>query len=147
MVVDLCCRFFEGSPTSFHASVAAGTRHPYIRHQVIMPQAEDGSKLSTEEYQILMKEFGIVFEGRIIPEQWGEYTELFQEIRRIGEIRPEEFIKKFTVGDDYIVEKQVMASKLTEEAHTCLEHMDSEYGWRKEVEFNAFECFDSEVVW
>lgn len=108
---------------------------------------EEGSKLSTVEYLRLMADFGIHFEGRILPEQWGDYTETFQEIRRIGKIGPSEFIANFPPDDEYIIELQVKASKLTKEAWKCLESMDSELGWRKEVEFFAFDYFDSEVVW
>ena len=112
-----------------------------------MNQPEENSKPTTQEYLELMKDLGIAFEGRILPEKWGEYTAMFEEIRRIGGLRPKEFIEMFHPDDEYLVDKRVKASRLMKEAWHCLENMDSEYGWRKEVEFRAFECFDSEVIW
>lgn len=111
-------------------------------HQTNMNQT-----VTTEEYIDLMKQYGIEFEGRILPEKWGDYTLMFKEIRRIGELRPEEFSEMFHRDDEYFVDKMVKASKLVKGAWKCLQNMDSEYGWRKEVEFLAFECFDSEVIW
>lgn len=112
-----------------------------------MNPPEDSSKVTTEDYIGFMKEYGIEFEGRILPEKWGEYTAMFEDIRRIGELRPKEFIKSFHPDDKYLDEKRIKASELVNEAWNCLKNMDSEYGWRKEVEFRAFERFDSEVVW
>ena len=112
-----------------------------------MNQPEENSKLTTENYIELMKNHGILFEGRIQPENWGEYTEIFEEIRRIGELRLKGFAEMYHPKDEYAVDKRYKAVKLSEEAWNCLENRDSEYGWRKEVEFRAFECFDSEVIW
>ena len=108
---------------------------------------EESSKADTNDYLDLMKEYGIEFEGRIVPEKWGEYTAMFEEIRHIGELRPKEFSEMFNPDDKYFVEKRIMASELMKEAWNCLESMDTEYGWRKEVEFRAFKCFESEVIW
>ncbi|OBT95141.1 hypothetical protein VE01_07405 [Pseudogymnoascus verrucosus] len=111
-----------------------------------MNPPEDSSKVTTEDYIGFMKEYGIEFEGRILPEKWGEYTAMFEDIRRIGELGPKEFIEMFHPDDKYLDEKRIKASELVNEAWNCLKNMDSEYGWRKEVEFTAFERFDSEVV-
>lgn len=112
-----------------------------------MNQPEENSRSTTEDYLELMNEYGIEFEGRILPSKWGEYSEMFEEIRRIGDLRPKEFIEMFPSDDKYLLDKRIMASKLVEESWNCLKAMESEYGWRKDVEFRAFECFDSEVVW
>lgn len=112
-----------------------------------MDQAEDNSKVPIHDYLNFMKEYGIEFEGRILPEKWGEYTTMFEDIRHIGKLRPEEFIGMFHADDKYIYDKRVKAAKLVDEAWNCLKSMDSEYGWRKEVEFRAFSPFDSEIIW
>lgn len=112
-----------------------------------MNQPDESSKLTTEDYLELMKEYGIEFEGRILPEKWGAYTAIFEEIRHIGDLRPKEFTEMFHPDDKYSIDKRVMAAELVKEAWNCLETMDSEYGWRKEVEFRAFKCFDTEVIW
>lgn len=109
-----------------------------------MNQPEENSKLTTNDYLELMKAHGIEFEGRIVPGKWRGYTTMFEEIRHIGKLRPEEM---FHSDDEYLVEKRIKASDLVKEAWNCLETMDSEYGWRKEVEFRAFNRFDSEVIW
>jgi hypothetical protein len=108
---------------------------------------EENSKINTDDYVDLMKEYGIKFEGRIMPEKWGEYSAMFEEIRRIGDLRPKEFNEMFLPDDKYFIDKTISASELVNGAWHCLEAMDSEYGWRKEVEFRAFKCFDSAVIW
>jgi hypothetical protein len=85
-----------------------------------MNQPEDNSKVTIENYQDLMKEYGIEFEGRILPEKWGEYTTMFEDIRHIGKLRPEEFIGMFHADDEYIVDKRVKAADLVKEAWNCL---------------------------
>ncbi|EXJ73840.1 uncharacterized protein A1O5_03602 [Cladophialophora psammophila CBS 110553] len=111
-----------------------------------MDQPEENSKLTTEEFIELMKDHGISFEGRIQPEKWGEYTAIFEEIRRIGKMGSKEFTDMFHPQDKYAVDKAYKAVELSEKAWNCLESRDSEQGWRKEVEYRAFECFDSEVI-
>ena len=119
-----------------------------FEHQATMDQPSENSKLSKKVYLRLMKKYGIEFEGRIAPEKWGnEYTALFHEIRRIGDLRPKEFIEMFHPDDPYLLNTRVKASKLVEGAWNCLRSMDSEQGWRKSVEFPALESFDSAVVW
>jgi hypothetical protein len=110
-------------------------------------QMEENSKIDKNDYIDLMKDYGIEFEGRILPEKWGEYTAIFQEIRRIGGLQPKEFSEMFQPNDTYLVEKSIKASELVREAWNCLEASDTEYGWRKEVEFRAFSCFESALIW
>ncbi|KIW89574.1 uncharacterized protein Z519_09730 [Cladophialophora bantiana CBS 173.52] len=70
-----------------------------------MNQPEENPKLSTEEYIELMKDHGISFEGRIQPEKWGEYTAIFEEIRRIGKMGFKEFTDMFHPEDKFAVDK------------------------------------------
>jgi hypothetical protein len=102
---------------------------------------------STDDHLDLIREYGIEFEGRILPETWGLNTAMFEEIRRIGGLRLQEFRAMFQEGDEYLDDKTVQASELMQEAWYCLENMSSEYAWRKDVEFKAFKCFDSELIW
>lgn len=95
----------------------------------------------------LMKEYGIEFEGRILPQKWGEHTGLFEEIRRIGGLKPDEFGAMFKPDDKYFIDKSILTSELISEAWLCFQSMNTEQGWRKEVEGRAFKCFDSEVIW
>lgn len=110
-------------------------------------EPEADSNLATREYIQLMKDHEIQFEGRIVEEQWDKYSDLFQEIRDIGEIRPGPFFAKYASDDEYIVDKHAKMLEMMNSAWRCLEAMDSEMGWREQVENKAFECFDSEVIW
>lgn len=94
-----------------------------------------------------MRDHKISFEGRVAPEQWGDYGSLFQEIRRIGDIKPDDFYAQYDQDDPVILDLQEQASKLTRGAWYCLNDHDTELGWRKEVEFPAFECFEREIIW
>jgi hypothetical protein len=103
--------------------------------------------LSTDDYLDLMNEYGIEFEGRILPEKWRHHAAMFEEIRRIGGLRPNEFSAMFHAGDEYLDDKTVNASELMREAWNCLENGGSEYAWRKDVEFKAFKRFETALIW
>lgn len=109
------------------------------------------SQLSKEDYLRLSRKYNIRFEGRIIPEKWGEYAPLFNKIRSIGSITTAEFVQMHDEApakdDPYFEEKKIMVSKLVEGAWSCLKNMDSEIGWREMVEYKALERFSSAVVW
>jgi len=95
-----------------------------------------------------MEDVAYSVEGRTLPELWQEkYSTAFNSIREIGRIAQEEFIKQFNQDDPYVVAKRIQANRLVKEAWNCIKTLDSEYGWRKEVEFRAFETFDLEAVW
>ncbi|KIW19326.1 hypothetical protein PV08_03620 [Exophiala spinifera] len=107
---------------------------------------EEDTKLTPEEYLQLMDSVGYNIEGRTQPGLWGAYSSLFQDIRQIGRSNQEYFVKQFEQDDPYIVAKRIQANRLIEEAWSCFTKRDSEAGWRKEVEYRAFESFDSESV-
>lgn len=118
-------------------------------HEGNMADSRSGadSASATLEHLQAMRDHEIHFEGRIIEGQWGEYSDLFQEVRSIGEIRPAPFFAKYASDDEYIVNKHTMMLEVMNNASRCLENLDSEMGWREKVENKVFECFDSEVVW
>ncbi|EXJ88659.1 hypothetical protein A1O1_05590 [Capronia coronata CBS 617.96] len=96
-----------------------------------MDQPEESSRFTTENYIDLMTSHGISFEGRIRPDKWGDYAAVFDEIRRIGQLRPEEFADKFLLEDEYAVDKAYNAARMSEEAWGCLENGDSDRICRK----------------
>ena len=104
-------------------------------------------KLSVAHYIQAMEDHEVYFEGRMLPEEWGEYAGIFREIRRIGNIKPAEFVAQYDQNDPFVLELQENASRLTRGAWYCLNDSDTEYGWRKEVEFPAFESFEREITW
>lgn len=112
-----------------------------------MAKTERRRKLTTAEYMQAMDDHEISYEGRTDPEQWSDYADLFQEIRRIGDIKPDRFYAQYDQDDPVIVHLQETASKLEKRAWFCLNDLDTEDGWRKEVEFLVFECFEQEIIW
>ncbi|KIW40797.1 uncharacterized protein PV06_07970 [Exophiala oligosperma] len=107
---------------------------------------DNTTKLTTEEYLELMESVGYNVEGRTVPHLWGAYSSIFNDVREIGRTNKENFIRKFEPHDPYVVAKRIQANGLVEKAWSCFKRRDNEFGWRKEVEFRAFECFDSEVA-
>lgn len=84
-----------------------------------MNPTEDKSKKSKDEYtDFMIQKYGIEFEGRIMPGNWGEYTSLFEAIRRIGDLRRKEFSEMFPPNDAYFVEKTIKAAELVKDHGT-----------------------------
>ena len=115
-----------------------------------MSTTAKGRKLTIEEYIEAVGNHEIYFEGRMTPDtpdQWGDYAGLFHDIRRIGDIKPTEFIAQYDQDDTFIVYIRKVATKLTRGAWHCLNENDTEQGWRKEVEFRAFKPFERDIIW
>lgn len=112
-----------------------------------MSTAGRRKNLSTPEYIRAMQDHGISFEGRVAPELWGEYCGIFQEVRRIGVIKPDDFYARYSENDPVILDLQEQASKLIREAWYCLSVRDNEPGWRMKVELPAFERVEHEIIW
>lgn len=134
-----------GDDNAAFISVLQDPASPLLR--IIMAQHEEASRTATDEDIRLMQNHGIHFEGRYLPKLWGEYTERFNDLSRIGRTTSAKFNKRFEEDDEYRKEMLVKADDLTTHAWSCLENMASEYGWRKDVEFPAMKRFDQEVVW
>lgn len=112
-----------------------------------MSSKEPGCEISTDQYIQLMRDHDIHFEGRILPDEWREYSATFKDIRHIGNIRSPDSVTTYEANDNFLIDLEERASNLIKGAWSSYSSRDTEMGWRERVEYPAFQSFETEIIW
>ena len=106
------------------------------------------SKLSPEQWQVLLDKEDIVFERPINSREWpSHYREVFGVVRDIGRTYMDEYINTYDFDLLPLRDQQNRVALLVNAARDCLSTFKGEDDWREQTEFNLLARFGSEAVW
>lgn len=104
-------------------------------------------KIWKENYQNLMDDYGIVFEGPTQPSDWPtELRHLFGVVRDISTIRYDKYRKSKKLIKQAVREQRRTAAEISEKAHCLRYGRTNETTWRG-LEAKIMRIFERKAVW